>query len=476
MDGNAQRLRKLESEKFRTRLQSMIELTTRTLRLPYVPATYPDEILGSWLTRVAINLGGGAWRTLLEEVGFDRRMQSDSFDMVDYDERMSDLLCLLGTTYESTLLKLTTLPYWLTFVADSSPDRLPGTSTIPAPLKARGGAVASIRLLGSRKPQRETLEARYCPECLSYDYRNVGQPYWHRAHQLPNVHFCHKHHCELRTNCPRCGVRPIRGAKRMLSMPRTVCQCGTRLDVSIGSRTPTPQELSLISVSVRALNQEVPAWDRRHVFAYFQSLLANGARSSRGRYQVVLSDTFSKSGRTDIVRSNGRLASALGGRLRFKGNLSMASAPECCALLVALGVDFDSAISGFRENASGGIIYNPRPPPVEGVMTVHNSRLFLLQAKGKYRLRPASAHRRHYWYLRLNDPEWLFSQFPESINNSIPSIASDRVEVAGLLHHAPQTGSWRRAKAKDSAAGLRAQFRDMPLYTTRSAQPLAQGA
>lgn len=439
-------------------IYKMTEPTTKKkLLLPYIPGPYPDEILGSWLTRVSIHLGSGAWRALLEEIGFDRRLFSDHFDRIDYDERIGKLLNLLGTTYESALLSLTTLPYWLTFAASSNRTPLPGTSAIPALLGTRNQEVSSIRTLGTKRPLGAAT-ARYCPECLSCDYENVGAAYWHRAHQLPNVHFCHKHHCQLLTDCPGCGKRPVRGEKRMLSLPVIVCECGTRLDATSRSIVPTSHDLRLTSVSVCALEQTVPLWDRRHVLAHFQSLLAAGAQSSFGRYQAVLSKSFPSS----KIRDQGaRSITTPMPRIYLQGHLISASAPEFCALLVALDIDdFDEVIAGFRANFMKGLVFNPMARPVKDSMSVDNSRRFLLKAEKKYPSRPPSSHRRHYWYLRLNDPEWLLEQFPETSDEPVPSIASDRRALKEILL-TPQIESSRlRLAAKNSTAGLRAQFRD----------------
>ncbi len=69
--------------------------------LPYEPPPYPDEILGSWLARIAVHNGPGAWGSLLEEIGYDRGLINlKLFDMVNYDDRIEKLLNVLGTCYE----------------------------------------------------------------------------------------------------------------------------------------------------------------------------------------------------------------------------------------------------------------------------------------------------------------------------------------------------------------------------------------
>ena len=39
--------------------------------------------------------------------------------------------------------------------------------------------------------------ARFCPQCAQEDIRFFGEMYWHRLHQIPGIHVCHKHKCWL---------------------------------------------------------------------------------------------------------------------------------------------------------------------------------------------------------------------------------------------------------------------------------------
>jgi hypothetical protein len=39
--------------------------------------------------------------------------------------------------------------------------------------------------------------ARFCGQCVIEDIASIGEPYWHRAHQIPGVEVCPKHSCWL---------------------------------------------------------------------------------------------------------------------------------------------------------------------------------------------------------------------------------------------------------------------------------------
>lgn len=427
--------------------------------LPFVTSPCPDEILGSWLGRIRIENGGGAWRTLLEHVGFGRRIQTPLFDAVDYNEKLGQLLIYLGTTYERALLELSTLPYWLTFSATESGAILPGTLAIPALRRAAGadGEVASIRALGTQRFAGKSLEPRYCPQCISDDSNNIGQAYWHRAHQLPNVFFCHKHQCELQVKCPKCSARSRGSDSKNLPPPSLLCQCGYRLDKKRSSRIPSTMELRLAAISVEALNQGVPGWNRDNVFDFMRTQLTRSASYSKGRYQSVLAEAFSEG---QMQWSSGSLEHGDVGKVRFRRYLSAGSAPECCGLLAALDVNVQTAIAGFKEEGKESRKRQELPAVFKGDMTIEKSRSALKRASRLYPSRPISSSRRHYWYLMLNDQAWLWENFPRSLRVEFPSVAEDRLTIIELLSSTENPLGGIRLKARTSPAGYRATIRD----------------
>lgn len=244
----------------------------------------------------------------------------------------------------------------------------------------------------------------------------------------------------------------------MVSLPRVVCECGSRLDLAPPSHNPMSADTRLASLSARALEQGLPLWDRRHVLAYFKSLLAVEGRSDRGGYQTILSKEFLYSiGERSFVRL-ARSVTSSDMDIYLKGHLTQGSAPEFCALLVALNMDLDKAITGFKINAAQGIVFSSAQRPVNAPMSIEKSQLYLLEIKKKGA--KASFSNRHFWYMQLNDPQWLRQQFPSIRDNPIPSIEDDRKELKEILLRPHIKPSRLRLIVRVSAAGVRAQFRD----------------
>lgn len=436
--------------------------TQRAPQLPFIPSPFHDEILGSWLSRIRIENESGAWRVLLEHVGFRRRLANPLFDIADHNEKLSAMLALLGTSYERALLELTTLPYWLTFTASDSSTRLPGTATIPMLQKIGSEAVVtSIRQLGSERTRRKSFEPRYCAKCISQDYEEVGQAYWHRAHQLPNVFFCHKHHSELQVKCAACGAKPSGQNSKVLPLPTLKCQCGFRLDKAIQSRIPSTQELALIRVSVRALGQGVPNWHRGGVFNFLEAKLAQGQSLSLGQYQSVLEEAFpgtlvKPTDRASVDESNAQL--------RFRRFLKSGSAPECCALMIALDITYENALAGFMANSVAEVSRESRESrlyPKNAAMTVEGARAAICRAQQLNSNGSISSNRRVYWFLQIYDPTWLLENFPRKRKPPLPTVTKDRlslVELLALLVEKPLNEVIIKAKA--SSPGIRASFRD----------------
>lgn len=102
-------------------------------------------------------------------------------------------------------------------------------ATYPSPTLGDGhmgveeGRVDRQRYSGCGEP-RQPL--RFCLACVNEDVAAVGEPYWRRAHQLPGVLVCHRHHRWLVSECARCGWRPSR---KSFSYPGLRCPDGHSL-------------------------------------------------------------------------------------------------------------------------------------------------------------------------------------------------------------------------------------------------------
>lgn len=60
----------------------------------------------------------------------------------------------------------------------------------------QGGSIHyRIGLMASAIPS--PLFLRFCPECIDYDEKTYGEPFWHRSHQVSGVYICHIHNIWL---------------------------------------------------------------------------------------------------------------------------------------------------------------------------------------------------------------------------------------------------------------------------------------
>jgi TniQ len=253
------------------------------LHLPYLCEPGDDEILGSWLARLCLHMGRGAWIVLSRMAGYGRRIERSFFAMADFSEKFTALLDILETTYEEVVMQLTLLPYWLAFeAAYPSAGTLPGTANLP---RVAGVGEYGRRFLRSASP-------RWCPICLESDLSEVGEPYWHRAHQLPNVFVCCKHRCALRTSCPKCGRTVRSGAKHLMPLPALRCECGYDLRTNPDFPSMSGPYRRLLEISRQALEIDIPRWSCDGVREFVRSLLIAHGESPRVAYRSCLLRAF----------------------------------------------------------------------------------------------------------------------------------------------------------------------------------------
>ena len=430
------------------------------VQLPFVPEPNPDEILGSWLARVALLNGSGAWRALLEDIGYGAKIQSPLFDMPEYSPRFAALIAALGRDYEPAMLQLSTLPYWLTFDAtDWETSRMPGMAHTPRFSGFRGTRRSSTRSLGIARSNGSARKPRYCPKCLEADVAEQGAAYWHRAHQLPNVLFCHRHNVPLRTACPRCGHTVVMVSSKLVRLPALRCSCGESLYATPSAGKHHAPYLMLARLSAEALSVGLPRWDRDQVRAHLRSVLQQRDHQGKGQYQAAIEAAF---GTWRRVSQEGFEPTATRGiqhpELKLHYHFSAGQAPECCALMAALKLEFADIIPEFsrcspqwRRGLAKGV---PRSS-----WDVQRARDEILRRCAIRPGRPPSAHRMPYWFLRLNDPEWLLEAFPSVRAEPIPTVEADRTVIHRMASDRA-TSDQRRRAITTCPAGMRAACRD----------------
>ncbi|MDT8068525.1 MAG: hypothetical protein ROO76_10220 [Terriglobia bacterium] len=183
------------------------------------------------------------------------------------------------------------------------------------------------------------------------------------------------------------------------------------------------------------------------------------------RYTTVLSAAF------DVLGRSGKLL-----KLRTPGDqglwqiqafFSGVCAPECCALIAALGMSFELAAKSLRTGDSAS-------EPRMGGQRLHLQSISINAARKQFAAkaasnprRPSQAHPRLYWFLRLKDPLWLQRNFPGPIESEIPSIDSDRKKIASVLRDVTKSPDLRLGNVQSYAAVARARVRDGDWLHTR---------
>ena len=431
------------------------------VRLPFMPNPYPDEILGSWISRVALLNGSGAWRALLEATGNGRRIEGSLFDVIGKKERYVTLFKALGYNFENALMELTTLPYWLAFSALETSRDVESKQRLPTicgpsnylPLRGQAG-------LGVRRPLGESQSAKICPICLAEDVKNYGEAYWHRAHHLPNVFTCYMHGNLLQNACLSCREIFAALGLRNIAPPKIKCTCGRMLSKETGGRPSVgPAFARLAKFSVDALNNGPAAWTVADSRAFIHECMPNSFRRTNGKFHKFLEASYKlppTGQRDNFFRVAGN-----GISIQLRDYPSMARSPECCAFFAALNIGFQTVRKHFT-----GRCYKPVKVPQLGrrqaaaALTIHSARRALSHFKKNHQGRPISACRKAYWFLRLFDNEWLKKNYLIE-NSEIPSIVRDRKAILAILDKYSEMGPAQSiVKISACAPAARCQFRD----------------
>ncbi len=158
------------------------------VNIAYAPPLLPDELLYSWLARLAALNAMGAPRDVLQQF-FGCRTLVPSVDLpsrlLATEERLGGLLPF--TTLERLLEDGTLLPYHRPFLTEAIYSRVrqrllhgdgKGLKTLMGRVANRFGAHPALRS---------------CPNCLADSWNRHGSMHWIRQHQLPGVNCCTTH-------------------------------------------------------------------------------------------------------------------------------------------------------------------------------------------------------------------------------------------------------------------------------------------
>jgi hypothetical protein len=149
------------------------------------PRLYPDELLSSGLVRFCrwYNL---RFKVFAREVLHMPQLRASFLGICP----LSRIAPLYNVSPEHLLWHHTTFPYATGFVS--------GESYKLARRAALNGGSGMAQLLAVMQNASFGISTRkICLKCVQDDLAQIGETYWHRAHNLPGVWMCAKHRCSL---------------------------------------------------------------------------------------------------------------------------------------------------------------------------------------------------------------------------------------------------------------------------------------
>jgi hypothetical protein len=146
-----------------------------------LPRPYPDELIGSVITRAAIHnaLGGKKAVRILR----DDQPGGISFFL---PSNLADLARRMRLEPRSLLWEHTVFPYAVAYKSAAEVAQLEA-----AVLEPQTSAAEAKRLNQAGTEGFSAL--RYCLKCAEEDLHALGESYWRVSHNLPVVHVCLKH-------------------------------------------------------------------------------------------------------------------------------------------------------------------------------------------------------------------------------------------------------------------------------------------
>lgn len=151
------------------------------------PQPYPDEMFYNLAGRFARDLGIVSPKKVLSLL-YDSSSVVVSADLPGYFGRLGWILTdRYGLSAEEAVWAFTLLPYYVAH--RSLTDRSAAVQTL-----VRDRTIGLHTWLGicAGNAHHHTF-LTLCPECANEDIDRLGEPYWHRAHQLPGAFVCHVH-------------------------------------------------------------------------------------------------------------------------------------------------------------------------------------------------------------------------------------------------------------------------------------------
>ena len=151
------------------------------------PTPYPDETFYSWIARYHDQSANGLYKfTALRLYG-----ESPSCAIYGLPSGLNQfcekILPLQIYSPEEIITNHTLLPYYSSAIPEQRLETVKSRMLGQSSTEIHGK-------LGTLTTEIKNFQyLRYCPACLEEDTKFIGEPYWHRTHQLPGVLVCPFH-------------------------------------------------------------------------------------------------------------------------------------------------------------------------------------------------------------------------------------------------------------------------------------------
>lgn len=154
--------------------------------MTFFPIPYKDELLYSILARYHIRSGNISYKATIEDV-FGSKTAAAVVDLPCNIENLINNMPVNETfTTQEIIDSYTNIPFYGAFLSSERARQIRNSM-----LGSRGGDIYSrIGLMASNIIANRFL--KFCPVCIKEDYKNYGEMYWHRIHQIPGV-ICPQH-------------------------------------------------------------------------------------------------------------------------------------------------------------------------------------------------------------------------------------------------------------------------------------------
>lgn len=152
----------------------------------HLPVPYSDELLYSVLTRYHLRSNNTSPKWTLREV-FGTENVIPTIDLPSHLCALSERSENLGIPVDDWIERHTLFPFYGPFLPKNRANRLRQLMK-----SLNGSGIHTLAGITASTVERNS-DLLLCPSCYEDDIQQLGEPYWHRIHQLPGVWICPIH-------------------------------------------------------------------------------------------------------------------------------------------------------------------------------------------------------------------------------------------------------------------------------------------